>query len=447
MKAKTLNMTKGNPVYLLLVFSIPMLVGNLFQQMYNLADSVIVGKGVGAEALAAVGATNSISFLFFALCNGIGSGGGIITAQQFGAGNEEKVKKTIVNAGYILFAGSLVVGAIALLLAEPMLQLMDTPADIMEEAVIYMKLQCIGLPLVALYNHVSAMLRALGDSKSPLYFLIFACFLNVGLDIWFVYGLNWGVLGAAVATIIAQLVAGIGSLIYAIKVNPYFRLEKQHFKVENELIWGTVRLGIPLSMQFSLVAISCMALQRVVNSYGAIVVAAFTAVGRVEQLLHQPYGTLSAALSTYCGQNLGANEMDRIRWGFRKSLVMMGIFSVVMLPIMQFSSEWIVRLFVDEPQVIYYGAKALRITSWFYLFLGVINMARGILNGVGDALFALINGGVEVVIRIILPVVMTGISIIGVWGIWWSTGLSWLISAAFCVWRYASWKKKHFREA
>lgn len=444
MKTKTLNMTKGNPVYLLLVFAIPMLVGNLFQQMYNLADSVIVGKGVGANALAAVGATNSVSFLFFALCNGIGSGGGIITAQSFGAGNEERVKKTIVNSGYILFSGSLLVGAIAFLLAEPMLYLMDTPVDILEDALIYMRLQCIGLPLVALYNHVSSMLRALGDSKTPLYFLIFSCFLNIGLDIWFVYGLNWGVLGAAVATIMAQVVAGVGSLLYAIKNNSYFRMEKKHFVVERKLIWGTVRLGIPLSVQFSLVAISCMALQRVVNSYGAIVVAAFTAVGRVEQLLHQPYGTLSAALSTYCGQNLGAKEMERIRQGFRKSLVLMGIFSLVMLPIMQFGSEGIIKIFVDEPQVIYYGAEALRITSWFYLFLGLINMARGILNGVGDALFALINGGVEVVIRIILPVVMTGIVWIGVWGIWWSTGLSWLISAAFCVWRYFSWKKKYF---
>ncbi|MBR4083485.1 MAG: MATE family efflux transporter [Lachnospiraceae bacterium] len=447
MKTKTLNMTIGNPVYLLLVFAIPMLVGNLFQQMYNLADSIIVGKGVGANALAAVGATNSITFLFFALCNGIGSGGGIIAAQQFGAGNEERVKKTIVNAGYILFAGSLLVGVIAFFLAEPMLRLMDTPADIMEEAVIYMKLQCIGLPLVALYNHVSAMLRALGDSRSPLYFLIFSCFLNIVLDVWFVYGFNWGVLGAAMATIIAQLVAGIGSLIYAVNMNSYFKLEKRHFKVEKDLIWGTVRLGIPLSVQFSLVAISCMALQIVVNSYGAIVVAAFTAVGRVEQLMHQPYGTLSAALSTYCGQNLGANEMERIRQGFKKSLLIMGIFSVVMLPIMQLGSEWIIRLFVDDPQVIYYGAEALRITSWFYMFLGIINMARGILNGVGDALFALINGGVEVVIRVVLPVVMTGISFIGVWGIWWSTGLSWLISAAFCVWRYASWKRKHFKTA
>ena len=447
MKTKTLNMTKGNPVYLLLIFSLPMLLGNLFQQMYNLVDSIVVGKGVGANALAAVGATNSVSFLFFALCNGIGSGGGIITAQQFGAGNVDKVKKAIINSGYILFMGSLVVGTIALWLSEPMLRLMNTPEEIMGDAIIYMRLQCIGLPLVALYNHVSSMLRALGDSKTPLYFLIFSCFLNIGMDVWFVYGFGLGVLGAAVATIIAQLVAGIGCLLYALRVNPYFKMGKRHFVMDGELIQGTIRLGLPLSMQFSLVAISCMALQGVVNSFGPIVVAAFTAVGRVEQLLHQPYGTLSAALSTYCGQNLGAGEMERIRQGFRKSLLMMAVFSFVMLPIMQFGSEWIIGIFVEDPQVIYYGEKALRITSWFYLFLGIINMARGILNGVGDAVFALINGGVEVVIRIILPVAMTSVAVIGVWGIWWSTGLSWLISAIFCVWRYASWKKKHFRVA
>lgn len=442
MKTKTLNMTTGSPVYLLLVFSLPMLVGNLFQQMYNLADSVVVGKGVGPNALAAVGATNSVCFLFFAICNGIGSGGGIIAARQFGAGNEEKVKATIINSGYILFLGSLIVGLISFLLAEPMLELMKTPESILEGAVLYMRLQCIGLPLVALYNHISAMLRALGDSKSPLYFLVFSCFLNIGLDIWFVYGFGWGILGAAVATIMAQLMAGVGALIYAIRTNAYFKVKKKHFAIEKETILETVRLGIPLSMQFSLVAVSCMAVQRVVNSFGPIVVAAFTAVGRVEQLLHQPYGTLSAALSTYCGQNLGAGEMERIRRGFRKSLIIMTVFTLVMLPVMQFGSEEIIRIFVDEPQVIYYGGMALRITSWFYLFLGMINMARGILNGVGDALFALINGVVEVVVRMILPGVMTGIAVIGVWGIWWSTGVSWLISAIFCIWRYFSWKKK-----
>lgn len=443
MKSKTLNMTEGNPVYLLIVFAIPMLIGNVFQQLYNLVDSVIVGKFVGADALAAIGATNSVSFLFFALCNGLGSGGGIITAQQFGAGNEENVKKSIINAGYILLGGSFIVGIIAFAASGSVLHFMATPEEIMRDAVVYMEMQCIGLPLIAIYNHVSAMLRALGDSKTPLYFLIFASLLNVGLDLWFVCGLEMGIFGAALATIIAQLIAGVGCLLYAIKYNPYFRFEKRHFKPEKSMIWGSIRLGIPLSLQFSLVAISCMALQRVVNTFGAAVIAAFTATGRVEQLLHQPYGTLSTALSTYSGQNLGAGNMERIKSGFRKSLIMMGIFSLLMLPVMQFGGETIIRLFVDEPEVIYYGTVAMKITSWFYVFLGLIYMTRGILNGVGDAMFALINGVVEVIGRIVIPVGLTMIPMIGVWGIWWSAGLTWLVSALFCVLRYFSWKKKN----
>lgn len=443
MKTKTLNMTAGNPVHLLIVFAIPMLIGNVFQQLYNLVDSVIVGKFVGADALAAVGATNSVSFLFFALCNGIGSGGGIITAQQFGAGNEDNVKKSIVNSGYILLLGSLLMGIIAYAASEGVLRFMATPEEIMKDAVVYMQMQCIGLPLVAIYNHSSSMLRALGDSKTPLYFLIFSCVLNVGLDLWFVCGFGMGIFGAALATLIAQVIAGVGCLFYAIKYNSYFWMEKRHFKPEKDMIWGSIRLGVPLSLQYSLIAISCMALQRVVNSFGAAVMAAFTAVSRVEQLLHQPYGTLSTALATYSGQNLGAKDLERIKLGFKKSLIMMGIFSIAMLPIMQFGGEAIVKLFVNDPEVIRYGVVAMKITSWFYLFLGLIYVTRGVLNGVGDAMFALINGIVEVIGRITIPVALTMIPFIGVWGIWWSTGLVWMVSALFCVLRYVAWRKKN----
>lgn len=442
MKSKVMNMTTGNPVRLLLVFSVPMLIGNVFQQLYNLVDSMIVGRFVGEGALAAIGATNSVGFLFFAICNGLGSGGGILTAKEFGAGNDEAVKKSIVNSGYILIFGSLVMGGIAALVSKSVLEFMNTPSLIMNDALLYMYLQCIGLPLVAIYNHSSSMLRALGDSRTPLYFLIFAALLNVVLDLWFVCGFEWGIFGAAFATGIAQVVAGIGCLIYAIKFNPYFKMKRHHFKPEGKILWECVRLGVPLSVQFSMIAVSCMALQRIVNGYGPAVMAAFTATSRVEQLLHQPYQTLSAALSTYSGQNLGAKEHERIRLGFRKSMVMMGIFSLVMLPVMQFGGEAIIRLFVDDPTVIYYGAKAMQITSWFYITLGTIYMTRGVLNGIGDAAFALINGIVEVVGRIVVPVALTLIPFIGVWGIWWSTGIVWLISALFCYLRYVFWGKK-----
>lgn len=444
-KSETMNMTVGSPVKLLLLFSVPMLIGNVFQQLYNLADSAIVGKYVGADALAAVGNTGTVGFLFFALCNGLGSGGGIITARQFGAGRDEDVKKAIVNSAYILLIGSVLMGALAAVCAKPILTMMETPDNVMNDALIYMYMQCIGLPLVAVYNHSSSMLRALGDSKTPLYFLIFACLLNVGLDFWFVCGFHWGVFGAALATGIAQVIAGAGCLIYAIKFNPYFKMKPRHFKPEFKILWECVRLGVPLSLQFSLIAISCMALQRVVNGYGSVVMAAFTATSRVEQLIHQPYQTLSAALSTYSGQNLGAEKMERIKFGFNKSMLMMTIFSLAMFPVMQFFGEGIVSLFVDKNDiaVIEYGAAALRITSIFYIFLGTIYMTRGVLNGVGDALFALINGVVEVIGRIIIPVAMVAIPFIGVWGIWWSTGVVWAVSALFCVLRYISWRKKH----
>lgn len=443
MKSKTLNMTEGNPVQLLLVFAIPMLIGNVFQQLYNLVDSVIVGKFVGADALAAVGATGSVSFLFFALCNGLGSGGGIITAQQFGAGNKENVKKAITNSAYILVIGSILMGAMAFAISSWVLDIMATPQEILQDSVIYMRMQCIGLPMVAIYNHASSMLRALGDSRTPLYFLIFSCILNVGLDLWFVVGFGLGIFGAALATMIAQLIAGVGCLLYALRYNEYFKFSKEDFKPEKQMMYGTVRLGVPLSLQFSLIAISTMALQRVVNEFGATVMAAFTAVSRVEQLLHQPYGTLSAALSTYSGQNLGARNMERIKLGFRKALGMMVIFSLFMLPIMQFGGEAIVRVFVDDPEVIAYGAAAMRITSWFYVFLGTIYVIRGVLNGVGDAMFALINGVVEVIGRIVIPVLLVTIPFVGVWGIWLSTGFVWAVSALFCVLRYIVWWKKN----
>lgn len=436
-------MTEGNPVQLLLVFAIPMLIGNVFQQLYNLVDSVIVGKFVGADALAAVGATGSVSFLFFALCNGLGSGGGIITAQQFGAGNKENVKKAITNSAYILVIGSILMGAVAFAISSWVLDIMATPQEILQDSVIYMRMQCIGLPMVAIYNHASSMLRALGDSRTPLYFLIFSCILNVGLDLWFVVGFGLGIFGAALATMIAQLIAGVGCLLYALRYNEYFKFSTEDFKPEKQMMYGTVRLGVPLSLQFSLIAISSMALQRVVNEFGATVMAAFTAVSRVEQLLHQPYGTLSAALSTYSGQNLGARNMERIKLGFRKALGMMVIFSLFMLPIMQFGGEAIVRVFVDDPEVIAYGAAAMRITSWFYVFLGTIYVIRGVLNGVGDAMFALINGVVEVIGRIVIPVLLVTIPFVGVWGIWLSTGFVWAVSALFCVLRYIVWWKKN----
>lgn len=438
----TLNMTSGNPTSLLIRFAIPMLIGNLFQQGYNLADSIIVGKYVGSDALAAVGATGSVTFLFFSLCNGVSSGAGIVTSQFFGAGDTKKVKSAIANAAYIMLAASVVMGIISYIAAPGMLEFMDTPADIIEDATLYMRVSCIGVPLIGVYNYASSMLRALGDSRTPLYFLIFACFLNVGMDLLCVSVLSMGVLGAAVATIIAQFIAGFSCLIYALKTNPYFKLDKDDFKVDRMVIQKSVKLGIPLAMQWAMIAISTTALQRFVNSFGTAAVAANTAVSRIEQLVHQPYGSLGAALATYSGQNYGAGRLDRVKAGLKHGMFMSAIFSLLMLIINQTLGEPIISIFVDESDVISIGAQALRLTSWFYIFLATIYMTRGILNGIGDALFAFINGVVEMIARIVLPMLMVLIPGVGMWGIWWTAGLAWFISAFFCMLRYLSWRRK-----
>lgn len=436
-------MTEGNPVKLLITFALPMMVGNIFQQLYNVVDSAIVGRFVGSDALAAVGATSSVTFLFFALCNGIGSGGGIVTSQYFGSGNEDSVKKCIANVAYIMIVFPIIVGSSAYLLAKPLLTLLKTPDEIMGDSVVYMQVMCVGMAFVSVYNFVASMLRALGDSKTPLYFLIFSCLLNTGLDLLLVCGFNMGVFGAAVATLISQFVSGVTCIIYAFKTNPYFKLKKQDLKFDKRISWNAVRIGIPLSLQFSLIAISCMALQRVVNSFGAVAMAAFTATSRIEQVIHQPYQTLGAALSTFTGQNYGAKKNDRLVAGYKKGLLLMGIFTLIMLPIIQIFGKGITSIFVQEPEVIAMGAKALRITSIFYIFLGVIYVVRGVLNGVGDAFFALLNGIIEVIGRFTVPILLTGIASIGLWGIWWSVGVVWFLSG-FTAWLRYKWylKKK-----
>ncbi|MBR4733834.1 MAG: MATE family efflux transporter [Lachnospiraceae bacterium] len=437
-----LRMTEGNPVRLIILFSIPMLIGNLFQQVYNLVDSVIVGQFVGADALAAIGATSSVNFLFFALCNGIGSGGGIITSQFFGKGDDNAVKSCIVNTGYVMLVFPLAVGIMALYLSVPILRLLDTPPEIMDEALAYLRIMCVGIVFVSLYNYVSSILRALGDSKTPLLFLIFSCLLNTGLDVLFVYVFHMSVRGAGYATVISQFVSGISCLIYAMKRNKYFKITREDLKFNGELVGNVLKLGIPISLQFSLIAISCMALQRVVNSFGKVAVASFTATSRIEQIIHQPYQTLGAALATYTGQNYGAKQMERVKAGYRYGLMIMACFSFVMLPVMQFLGENVIRIFVDDEPVIAMGAKALRITSLFYVTLGLIYVVRGVLNGLGDAIFALLNGIVEAIGRFVVPAAMVGIPAIGLWGIWWSVGIVWAVSGITAYVRYVYFKKK-----
>lgn len=430
------SMTEGSPTRLLLKFTLPMLIGNLFQQLYNMVDSIVVGRFVGANALASVGATGSLNFLFFAMSFGIAAGVGVVVSQYFGAGKMDMVEKSIMNGMYLLAVVSAVMGLIGIVSARWILMVLDTPEIILDDAVVYMRVSCAGILAIAAYNGVASVLRALGDSKTPLYFMVVACFINIGLDLLFVITFQWSVFGVAFATVIAQLVAAAGAFCYALYKIPYFRIQKEHRRVRTDIISRCFTLGLPIALQNSLIAFSCIFLQKVVNGFGENVVAANTALGRIEQLVQQPYSSLGAAITTYTGQNIGAGKIDRVKQGYRVGFVCVVVFSLLMLIPAQFFGEEVIHIFVEDPEVIAIGAKGLSITSFFYFFLGMIYVARSVLNGAGDALYAMINGLMEVIGRVGFAVPLTKLPFIGMWGIFFTTGLTWALTGIVSMHRY-----------
>lgn len=439
------NMTTGSPMKHIVKFALPLLVGNLFQQFYNMVDSLIVGNFVGADALASVGACGSMNFLFFSLSSGLAIGIGIIVAQFYGAGDEKNICATIANSIYVLSVAAITVSVLGILLCPALLRLLQTPDGIIENSIIYMRTTCIGIIAIALYNGVAAILRALGDSKTPLYFLILSSIVNVVLDLLFVLKFEWGVFGVAFATIISQAISAITSMIYAYIKVPYFRLTKEQLRPQFDIIRRSFVIGVPLALQNSMIAISCMALQGVVNTFGQTVMAAYTIIGKIEQVVQQPYSSLSMALTTYTGQNVGAGKTERVKQGFRQSAIMVLVFSLSLIPIAYLLGGHIVGAFVNEPEVIAIGVKALRINSLFYFGLGMIYVPRAILNGAGDAGFAMLNGITEVAGRIVYSQILTRIPFLGYWGVWLTTGCTWATTAIVCYIRYKKGKWQYKR--
>ncbi len=437
------DMTVGNPASHIIKFTLPLLLGNLFQQLYNMVDSIVVGNFVGANALASVGACGSMNFLFFSLSSGLAIGIGIIVAQFFGAGDERNVRSTIANSIYVLAGASILVSVMGILFCPAILRLLQTPDTIIGDSIIYMRTTCAGTIFVAAYNGVAAMLRALGDSKTPLYFLIVSSIINVVLDLAFVLGLDMGVMGVALATIIAQAVSAITCIIYAYKKIEYFRLTREQMQVNVQIILKSVNTGVPIALQNSMIAVSCMVLQGVVNTFGETIMASYTIIGRIEQIVQQPFSSLGAALTTYSGQNIGAGKTERVKKGFRQATIMVLIFSICLIPIAYLFGAQIVSIFVKDSEVIRIGAKALRINSLCYFGLGMIYVPRAVLNGCGDTGFAMINGFAEVVCRVLYSQVLTRIPVLGYWGIWITTGATWATTAVVCVIRYLQGKWRY----
>ena len=444
-KSNITDMTVGSPTKHILLFALPLLIGNVFQQLYNMVDSLIVGNFVGSNALAAVGTCGSMMFFCFSLSSGLAIGIGIIVAQYFGAKNDSMVRSTISNAFYILIGASILVGLFGILIAPLLLTLLQCPPSILPDAVLYFRTTCFGIIFVAVYNGVASILRALGDSKSPLYFLILSSVINLILDLVFVLLCHWGVFGVAFATIISQAASAVGSIIYAYKKLEYFHLTKNELQPNVHILIKSLKIGTPVALQSCLISTSMMVLQGIVNTFGETVMAAYTIVMRVEQLVQQPYSSIGSALTNFSGQNIGAGQLERVKKGFHRGSVMVLIFSLIMLPLFWIFGNSIIGFFVkDNPEVILIGAKALRITAVCYFMLGMIYVPRAVLNGCGDTTFSLINGITEVAGRIGFAPVLTRIPSLGFWGIWVTTGATWTVTAIVCCIRYKTgiWKKK-----
>lgn len=400
-----LDMTKGNPTKLIMRFMIPIIIGNIFQQIYSMADAVIVGRFIGVEALAAVGATGSISFLILGFTQGLTTGFTVLTAQRFGAGDKESMKKSIGSA-YILSAIlAVLMTIISVTQMDKLLVVMNTPDDIYEMAKTYIVIICLGISCNILYNLLASVMRAIGNSLIPLIFLVMAAALNVGLDLLFIAVLGMGVEGAAYATIISQGVSGILCLVYMLIHVPALRIERKHFKPDWQNIKNQLTIGLPMALQYSITAIGTILVQSALNLLGSTVVAAYSVAGKVEQLVSQPYSAMGATMATYGAQNRGVNDLDRIKKGVKSASIMTVIYAVVIYGVLLLILPLMVRLFITENEVaLVYGyvrTYAL-LCGAFFIPLGLIFVFRNILQGCGFGFLPMLGGVVELASRAVV---------------------------------------------
>ena len=374
----TKDMTKGSPLRLILGFAFPMLLGMLFQQFYNLVDTMIVGKTLGVSALAGVGATSSINFMIIGFCMGICSGFAIPVAQQFGAGKYSELRKYVFN-GYVCSAVFAVVMTIlSVVFCAPILRLLNTPDDIFMHAYNYIVIIFAGIPTVFLYNIVSGIIRSLGDSKTPVYFLVLSSVINIALDFILILYVKMGVAGAGVATVVSQLIAGVGCTIYMYKKFDILKGTKQEKVISKKHISNLCFIGVPMGLQYSITAIGSTILQAAVNGLGSSYVAAMTAGSKMFNFTCCPFDALGSTMATYGGQNVGAGKIDRLGKGIKASMLIGAVYSVAALVVLYFSADYIALLFVDagETAIIELTRRFIMASALFYIPLTGVNVYR-----------------------------------------------------------------------
>lgn len=441
------DMTTGSPTRLILFFTLPLLVGNIFQQLYNMADTIIVGRTLGYKALAAVGGSSgSIMFLVFGFFFGLTCGFAVITAQRFGAHDEDGVRRSVA-ASLVMCA---VITAAATLLcvfgARPVLEFMRTPEDIVDETYNYLIVMFWGSWTIVFYGMLSSIIRALGDSRTPLYFLIISSIVNVVLDFYFILSLKSGVAGAAWATVIAQGLSGFLCLIYMLRKFPILRLRRRDWIFNASFYWDHLRVALPMAFQFSVTAIGVLVLQTALNGFGSVAVAGYTAATRIDQLAIQPLFSFSIAMATFAAQNYGAGNIPRIRDGvFKCSAMALGFSVFGGVPLILFASPvtaWFIGGY-DE-QVIHCSQIYLNTNASCYVILAMLLIYRNVQQGMGHSFIPFMAGVVELVLRVV------GAFGFAVWfgytGVCLSNPLAWIGATAILAWDYCRTMKKLRRE-
>ena len=391
------DMTAGKPAKMILNFTIPVFMGNVFQQFYNMADAIIVGKFVGTKGLAAVGSTGTIMFLIIGFLMGLTAGFTVLTSQKFGAGKMDEMRQSVGNAAILSVLISVIMTAVSMVGMRSLLTFMHTPEDIFQDAYAYIMIICGGIFAQVLYNILASILRALGNSKTPLYFLILAAVLNIVLDLVFIIVFHMGVAGAAWATVTAQGVSGLLCLAYIIKCVPELRLCRDDWKFRWELSRKEIEVGIPMGLQYSITAIGTMMVQSALNILGSYAVAAFTAGNKIENIFTQAYVALGTTMATYNAQNVGARKLDRVRSGFNCAHIMGVIYAIVTGVIIFFFGKYFSYLFISDnaAEVIPMVDIYVKCVAVFFIPLHFVNVLRNGIQGMGYGLLPMLAGVAE----------------------------------------------------
>ena len=427
------DMTVGSPFRHILNFSIPLLLGSLLQQTYSLRDAAIVGRYLGINALAGVGASSSVIFLILGFCNGCAGGFGIPVAQAFGAKDFSRMRSYVANSYWLATGISIFFVIICCLLCDTILHIMHTPEEIFSDAYSYLLVTFIGIPCALFYNLIASIIRALGDSKTPFYFLLFASILNVILDFICILVFKWGAAGAAIATLIAQGVSAICCYIYMKKNFPLLRMNAEESRINSKSINNLLLMGVPMGLQFSITAIGSIMLQSANNALGATCITAFTTAMRIKMFFMSPLENLGIAMATYVGQNLGARQIKRIWYGIRTSLSLTVIYWLFCAILLWFTADWISSLFVGlkEQKIIEYSALFLHISCFNYIFLGTLTTLRYSLQGIGYTKLALNSGVFEMIARVCVSIWLVPAT--GFLGVCWGDPIAWMSADCFLI--------------